>query len=763
MTISEFAAEKVAVAKDFRGLSKINPVEFTLENSGKQYILICSEAEPDTVTIPFNVLWINCDEQHPDFLVILRRVDAEKYDDSNYRGTWSVISSVPELYSEDQYYKNDSDPILGEIEQFRPAFASTTRLGGFYLTTDSGILVGDNDERMSDEREPTEHTHPDVPRTMLQADGAKHVTIFTNDPAIGDILVVTSVDDGGNYVGEWVSPAMEFPYIGPIPTSISVVGPMIPVDGNTGHVLRADVQMSDGQILRNVYATWTVDDTESSAIGRNTGVFRSNYVPVDTVVNVTATWTHAESGTTVTVEFPITILGDSSVVQLSSISISGRTRIEKGESEEFTVVATYSDGSQQTVVPHTFTSSNPSAGTFANGQLVTSPTQIGSVNTTLTAAYTENSITRMANLQVTVVDDAVYPETIVVSGPRTVDSDSTGEFTAILYYTDGAESADKGVWSVEGQATISQDGVVTPNPITAPGGDRTITVIVTVIENGVTVTQRYDVAIIDVNVWPVSAAVAGPTSMQVGTQAQFTYTVTYSDGTSQVKQPTWSVNANGTINATGLFEAENLSSSASATITAVYSEKGVQLNRNRTVSILAEEIVLAPARLGVAKFANRNFTGGLIESEITQEEYDWGADKDVGMFGTPYDRWTGFVDFAAKEMTEILEPTTTDRSARWTGPVLSDEYVYFMWDARAGNISIQDGQGFTTVWTGVNHRTPQLGNEEGFPEYDSNMPNVLEVMYDDGSGERLWKVVKLETTPLPEASPLTLTYTFQYV
>uniref|UniRef100_A0AB39CDZ0 Tail protein n=1 Tax=Pseudomonas phage HRDY3 TaxID=3236930 RepID=A0AB39CDZ0_9VIRU len=104
-TLTEFIDDKIAIALNYRGLSKFNPVEIIVEGNGKKFVVLVSLLEPDTLTVPYNVTWINADPNHEDYKVLMRRVDAEKYDDKDYRGSWSVLSSVEEIFTEEQYFK----------------------------------------------------------------------------------------------------------------------------------------------------------------------------------------------------------------------------------------------------------------------------------------------------------------------------------------------------------------------------------------------------------------------------------------------------------------------------------------------------------------------------------------------------------------------------------------------------------------------------------------------------------------------------------
>src|SRR5690606_6885365 len=127
MNLSDYASSLYAVAKDFRNLSRINPVEIVVEYGGRKFTILVSMVEPVTITVPINVLWLVDVPEHEDFLTFRRRVDSEKYHDKGYRSSWSVIATYEELFAEEQYFTYDPDPILGEVEEFRPAVPSDVR------------------------------------------------------------------------------------------------------------------------------------------------------------------------------------------------------------------------------------------------------------------------------------------------------------------------------------------------------------------------------------------------------------------------------------------------------------------------------------------------------------------------------------------------------------------------------------------------------------------------------------------------------------
>lgn len=777
MTLTAFIDDKIAIAKDFRGLSKYNPVEIVVQNGVHKFSILVSYLEPDTLTVPFNVTWINANPEHPDYRTLMRRVDAENYDDSGYRGSWAVLTTVEEIYNEEQYFKKDSDPILGEIDKFRPPLASTTLAGGFILSTDGddegdAVAVGTNDTRMSNKRTPKPHTHPKEPVTMLSAgDGSeKFIASTKNDPVAGDVLFVTGVDSDGNFVGEWLAPTTEFAYLGPRPAGIDIIGPVDMVNGNSNHVLRADIRFDDGFKQLNADVVWTItpgsENADKGSINAATGVFTAKPVAVDTPVHITVTYYHPESKATIDVDFVITIKGNPSLIILNSIRIDGPVQFDKAETGTYTVIASYSDGSTRTVTPNVFTSSNTNAGTFAAGVLTPKANQKFDISTTLSAIYVENGVTRTASLAVTIKDTTVYPKTITITGPVEVNQSESISLKAHVVYTDGSEGDVQGVWSMTATtyATIEQTGVLTAKALTEQGS-KAAEVNVSFTSNTVTLTAKKTIAIMDNKIWPVSAVVTGPASMPVSGTGQYVYTVTYSDGSTEVKTPAWSVSDTtlGTIVAdTGAYTAT--AKTGTNTVRATYTESGKALNANKSVTIEDVVSVIPPLRYGTAMFTSNKFTGGPDASTVTSEEIEYGVDVNNSPSGRAYTRWTGLDDFVSKVMTKTLDLKTDGVVKNFSTTIAVDDYVYVMWPAAAGDTYIIDlANGFNVTFDGINHRNEVLGNSEGLPGYDPDLPKTMTVTYDDGTGARPWIICRSGATTLPEFAPRTDKYSIKYV
>ena len=204
------------------------------------------------------------------------------------------------------------------------------------------------------------------------------------------------------------------------PASIAITGPANIDESTTGQFV-ATVTYTDTTTAQ-VVATWSNDISAAGSINPTTGQYTANAVTVDTadVVNVTYT----ENSVTVTDTFNTQV--DDVPVVLSSITISGATTIQEGNSATYTVTGTYSDSSTADLTG-SVTWSIPTGGSFASF-----------VSNTLTAnAVTGNqSVVIQADVDVgdgtgnhtdthniTIEDTPVYP--LYGAGPANAAVDDT--------------------------------------------------------------------------------------------------------------------------------------------------------------------------------------------------------------------------------------------------------------------------------------------------------------------------------------------------
>ena len=769
MTLIEFIEEKIAVASDFRNLDPINPVELVIEDDeSNKFVVVVSHFEPDVTTVPYNVLWINNNPDSEDYKNLLRRVDAEKYDDNGYRYTWSVLSDYSEVFAEPQYWKKEGTPIFGEYDKFDTPKASDENIGIARLTAMhadpayGSVFVGTLDPRMSDARIPKSHSHEDYARSLLYVatpvdslglpQSAIRATIVENDANIGDILVVDSIDENGVVHASWQAPSMELEYVGPKPISMNIIGPYAPVDGKTNHVLRANVVLDDSAVITSVSAKWKIiSGSDWGSINENTGVFRANAVDRQREVVVECSWKHPESGEIVTEQITIVIRDASSIVRFLGLRIEGPAQINKDdEPQTYVVYAEYTDG-ERPVNPAIFTSSNAQAGMFIGGILTPDSAMIFDQTTTLTAVHTDLGATHSATLEVVVKDTDVYPTAVVINGPAQINQSEYQNYTITVQYSDGTTAVrSANSWSLADSthATVSPTGRVTARALVSPG-NKNITLNAIYTEGGVDYNASKQIEIVDNLNYPVSATIAGAATVSPNSTSQYTLQVTYRDGTSAVRSANeWATSdvSLATINENGLMTVADTHIANAVTVSAEYTELGVTVTADYAVSIAT--IAIPAARWGRAYFANANFTGGVIEP-LTADQLMYGVDANVSPNGTTYTKWANVQAFFDDVMVNEI-PVSGAQNI--TVPLQQDEYIYLAWDARAtGPQSIMDNvSSLPVTWDGIAWPDEVIGS-------GGSEPKVLTISVDDGQGPRDWKIIRIDY-PGPMAFNQTITF-----
>lgn len=876
MPVVDFVEKYLLLARDLRGLSPRNSITFNVVSGGATFKLVVGYVEPSGTTLPENVLWIPVHPDDPDYLKLLRRTNATPNSGTNHVFTYEEITDDADIFSDPQTYGNVPDKIIGEIESFVPRFASASRYGGFTTSFDNPpdtvantrIVVGDNDPRMSDARTPKAHDHYNGPRTMLSTgDGEttelngetvdNYVAIATvNDPTRGDILDIVGELDDGTFIARWNKPSLDFEYLGPTPVSLAISGPNDPIQGGTATLLAADVTLSSSEVLQDVDAIWSITSGASAGfINAETGMFTAYDITADVDVTVRAVYLHQESGQTVNNTFTFTVEGNVSAITLVSLAIVAPTDVsENSAAFEVEVFATLSDNSVVKVTPTSLTHSNNTAGTLSGVMFTPASNVTSDLQTVFTASYTYQGVTRGATHTLTVVDTTLYPETLEISGPSSVNQNSTGhQYTAQVTLSNGNTVAASPVtWGMvsSANATINSSGVLTTNAIDTEG-NRSATITASYTLNGQTVQDTFTVTIVDTVNWPRSAAISGPTEVQESAQGEYTYSVTYKNNAVVQRTPSWSLSvpAAGSIDAAGVFTAADVSEATNLSVQATYAELGIELNATKDITVTLDAASIVPvsldvtgttsvdegdqatytatatfsdtssnvvtptwsvspagagsisaagvftaadvsvntpavisasytnngetvtdtlnitviastapaqgvARYGVGMFSNVNFTGGPLEVSTEEAEYD--VSMTLAPNGTPYEHWTGLDDFVQSVMTTEFTPGTVTTPLTASITQSPDFYVYIMWPVADGDLKIKDANNFDVEFIGINWRNDWLPNEDGFPNYDPSLLPYKEVTYQGV----LYRIVRQES---PVMNPnTTLNWKFYY-
>jgi len=368
--------------------------------------------------------------------------------------------------------------------------------------------------------------------------------------------------------------------------TLSPLASSIPV--NTTQQFTATGSYSDGS-SRDLTAlvSWSSSATANATIDAN-GLATSVAAGSTTI---TATLGSVTQSTTLTITTP--------TITAISITPDGLT-LGVGINQQYTVTATYSDGSTQDLVTGvTWSSSSAATATVNNSGLATT---VAAGSTTLTA--TLGSLTDTTTLTVVpanLISIEVSPAAASISvGTASIAAGTTQQFTATGTFDDGSTQVLTSVaWASSAStiATISSAGLasgvgVGSSTISAKSGSVTGTATLTV--TGATL---------------LSIAVTPPSSsMAVGTTRQFTATGTFSDSSTQdiTASVLWSSSsaAAATINNQGV-----VISVATGTTTITADLGSVSGSTDLTVSTAhLVSIAITPSNPTIAKGTSLKFT-----------------------------------------------------------------------------------------------------------------------------------------------------------
>lgn len=615
--LNDFIDKALAIA-DYRNLAFENPVPVTIPlGNGETFIVVVSHMEPNNVTLPMNVTWIVADPESVDFKRALRRTSTTE--SIKYRNSWTQLNTYDEMIAEMQYWDVSAGLSFGEITPPKSGPASSDVRGLFKLNRAYGvepsspIVVSDTDSRMSNARPPLPHTHPKLPITLMKGAGGINqyvVKVDTyNSPVAGHILALTEPGaKPGEWLGLWRRPtAADIVYDGPTPVTLNINGPVDDkIDETVPFTFTASVTMSDGETIANINAQWfVIGGGQYGGIGGSSGILTTNDVDQDQIIRVEARWRHPESNILVTSFKDITIVDNTIPINLVSIAITGPAEVVENTVNAYTVSATFDDGNTTGITPTTFTSSNPGAGSFDPlAGTLTIPELTEDQVTTITATYTFNGVTRTAEVTVNARDITVYPQSAVVVGPNSVDENTSVNYVLRVTFTDGViEDIVSAMWTTNNPAAGSISAttgefVATTNlfddETTVLGGEYSL--------NGRTVTATKQIVVRDTTIYPRSAQILGPITINENSTTQFQFSVTFTDDSTAIVSVTnWAIDNNtiGNINATtGMFVAvENLVGDESGVISASYTADGVTVSATKSLTVRDTTVYPTSARI----------------------------------------------------------------------------------------------------------------------------------------------------------------------
>lgn len=284
---------------------------------------------------------------------------------------------------------------------------------------------------------------------------------------------------------------------------------------------------------------------------------------------------------------------------LVSIVINGSGTAAEQAEEQYTVTATFADGSTSNITPDVWTiTQNPSAASIdRNTGILTTHDITSDTTIVMSASYTLDGITKTATKSVVISADEELVA-LTIEGPSTVASGSDTPYTVRAEMSSGAIN------------TVTPATFTSSNGATSTTGSRlivsqvfengTTTLTATYTYKGVTLTATKNVNITAAAILPTSVTILGATQITEGGNAVYTYEVGYNNGTTVQRSSVTSLVVNNTAVATvanNTLTSINGAINANTTVrlTASLTESGVTVTGYLDVLIVNVQAVVPNA------------------------------------------------------------------------------------------------------------------------------------------------------------------------
>lgn len=629
VSLQAFAKKYAALAAK-RGLNARNPIKFELVNGSSSFVLIVSPIEPTFSELPYNVLWLDTNLSSVYNGQILRRTS--HVTDGQHRSAWQLIDTYADLFAVPQFYKK----VAEELSDFGMSsgdvaipLATTTTMGIVQLheAQADAIVVSDNDPRMADPRYPTAHDHDNTPRTLIRLNSTSHVKVSNSKaPEANSVLMLVGVDVDG-YIGEWRVPEVadvvwQTPRL--LNLRISLPGQASFMSDASTVVMAVSAEYEDRVDPDPTDVLWSIEpNAYNVTIDPNTGTVSAPDLELDLTLKVTAKKLDPVYLTWATDTYDLRIKNLTNVVTLDHITVTGPATMQAGTSVAYTVVAHFTDGSSTPVVGN-LASSDPVALTLV-GTIGTANKMSTDTDVTISAHYSSAEYGEFDATTVTKV--LAYKVTALeIVGADTIQAGSSQGYLFTATFSNGdVKDVTPNVFSSDSnKITISGK---TATAATVPY-DTAVTLSASYTFEGITVSASKAVGIkyVAPELTPVSLVINGADSLNEGTSADYTVTVTLSDGSTETVTPLTFTSDQAALTVSGLrATAIEVTNDIQAVLTATYKRNGVTVSATKDVTIVDVLTFASLEIVGAASVVegnsatytvNATFSDGSVETVV---------------------------------------------------------------------------------------------------------------------------------------------------
>lgn len=188
--------DALRVISDIQNMDETNPIVHRVSNATVRKVTttVAAVREPTSLIVPLNVIWFDFNPQSKFYRAARRRVSKNADVAAGTLHTWEVIDTYAQ-FIEDQFYDAEDAAILNTqapLPVASPTVLGIAKLSVASLNGATPTVVGEGDPRLTDARQPTEHTHAEKPATQLKTRTGVVTIENSAAPVVGSTLFATS-------------------------------------------------------------------------------------------------------------------------------------------------------------------------------------------------------------------------------------------------------------------------------------------------------------------------------------------------------------------------------------------------------------------------------------------------------------------------------------------------------------------------------------------------------------------------------------------
>jgi len=404
------------------------------------------------------------------------------------------------------------------------------------------------------------------------------------------------------------------------PLSATILASASQIAEGSTLTLQLEVSFSNQTTSTVPVTDWASTIAEAGVIIATTGEFTASAdVAQNTETVISASFTQA--GETVSAIYDLTVLDQTNYPV--SANIVGNSAMNEGDVQALILRVTYQDSTTKDVAA-TWSDSGQGNATITPSGVVTAKSNVNSnVIETITATYTEDGVPFTETLEITIADATVYPVSAVITGPTTVNENTTVAYALSVTFDDGTTSVqavNTFALDVSGAGTITSNGSLTAPSNVSSNVAAEVSASFTL--DGREVNAALGITVTDSTVYPASARIIGPISVEEETAATYMFEVTWTDASITARAVTdWasSNTAAATINTnTGVLTALSNSGDAVTVLSASFTSEGVKVSDTHQVTVLdATNYPVGATILGVNTIVEGGETTYTLEVTFT--------------------------------------------------------------------------------------------------------------------------------------------------